>query len=178
MYLLLKYPETLARARVEADALYAGTGPCEDKLKRLDVIQRAGVRDGYASTTRSGRSTERQSTASNSGATPVEAGARMAIPTAVPHYCAEFFADPEAFDIERYAPGRAEHHKPGVYMPFGFGTHRCLGASIAETHIMMTIATILHHRNIAMNRPNYEMRGIFDGVPGPTRRFQIAFSAR
>ena len=114
----------------------------------------------------------------NFGGYIIPAGTRLYLPTAVPHYCPEFFPEPDRFDIDRYLPERAEHQQTGVYMPFGFGTHRCLGSSIAELHLMFSLATILHHLDVQMDLPDYKMKFIFDGVPAPTRRFKFKLARR
>lgn len=40
-----------------------------------------------------------------------------------PHHMEEHFAEPEKVDIDHYLEPRNEHRHPGVYMPFGVGTH-------------------------------------------------------
>ena len=63
-------------------------------------------------------------------------------------------------------------------MPYGFGTHRCLGSDIADAHLMFSLVTILHHFDVEMVPPDYEMKIIFDGVPAPTRKFRLRFARR
>ena len=96
----------------------------------------------------------------------------------MPHYCPEFFREPDRFDIDRYLPERAEHKRAGVYMPFGFGTHRCLGSAIANAQLKFSLATILHHLDVEMDPPDYRLKIIFDGVPAPTRKFRLKLSPR
>ena len=177
LYLLLKHPDVLERVQAEADELFANGGPTPEKMKALDVTRRTiletlRMHNPFTPLSRS---------AVNSfdfGGYTISAGTRLFLPTAVPHHCPEFFPEPDRFDIDRYLPERAEHKQSGVYMPFGFGTHRCLGSAIADNHLMFSLATILHHRKVRMDPPDYKMKIIFDGVPAPTKRFRISLSPR
>ena len=177
MYLLLKHPDVLQRVRAEADELYANGGPTPEKMDALDVTKRTILEtlrmyNPFGSLFRHAINTF------DFGGYTIPAGTRLFLPTAVPHYCPEFFPEPDRFDIDRYLPDRAEHEQAGVYMPFGFGTHRCLGGGIADVHLMFSLATILHHLDVEMDPPNYKMKIIFDGVPAPTRKFKLKFAPR
>ncbi len=177
MYLLLRHPEVLERVRAEADELFANGGPTPEKLSDLGVTGRTVLEtlrmyNPFASLFRRAVNTF------EFGGYTIPAGTRLFLPTAVPHYCPEFFPEPDRFDIDRYLPGRAEHDPLGVYMPFGFGTHRCLGSVIANTHLKFALATILHHRKVEMDPSDYKLKFIFDGVPAPTRSFKIKFAPR
>ena len=63
-------------------------------------------------------------------------------------------------------------------MPFGFGTHRCLGNAIADAHLTFSLVTILHHLDVEMDPPGYEMKTAFHGVPAATRRFKLRCARR
>ncbi|MDE0611556.1 MAG: cytochrome P450 [Gammaproteobacteria bacterium] len=177
LYLLLKHPDVLQRVRAEADELFANEGPTPEKMEALDVTRRAVLEtlrlyNPFGSLLRHAVNTF------EFGGHTIAAGTRLFLPTAVPHYCPEFFPEPERFDVDRYLPERAEHDQLGVYMPFGFGTHRCLGSSIASAHLVFSLATILHNREVEMDPPGYEMKIILSGVPAPTRKFRLKLSRR
>lgn len=177
MYLLLKHPVILEQVRAEADELFSNNGPTEKKIKALDITSRTVLEtlrmyNPFGSLFRHAVNTF------DFGGYTIPAGTRLFLPTAVPHYCSEFFPEPDRFDIDRFLPQRAEHRKPGVYMPFGFGTHRCLGSAIAETHLMFALATILHYRHVEMDPSSYRLRFMLSGVPAPTRGFRLTFARR
>ena len=69
-----------------------------------------------------------------------------------------FYADPYKFDITRFSEPRLEHKKRGVFAPFGSGPHTCLGAGLAEVQIMLVIATLLHHAELALDPANYRLK--------------------
>ena len=56
----------------------------------------------------------------------------------------EYYPDPEKFDIDRYQKPRAEHLKPGVFSPYGRGPHVCLGKTLAEVQMSLTMARLFY----------------------------------
>ena len=62
----------------------------------------------------------------------IPANTRCLIAISVTHHLTEFFPEPRRFDIERYAPPRMEHTQTHAYVPYGIGSHACLGASTAD----------------------------------------------
>ena len=172
MYLLLKHPDVLERVREEADALFANEGPDPEKMNALDVTRRTVLEtlrmyNPFGSVFRHAVNTF------DFGGFTIAAGTRLFLPIAAPHHSHEFFPNPG-----RYLPERAEHRQPGVYMPFGFGTHRCLGSAIADAHLMFALATILHHLDVEMDPPDYEMKMAFYGLPAATKRFRLKCARR
>jgi len=55
----------------------------------------------------------------------------------------EYFPDPKRFDIGRYTRTRGEHRQRDAYVPFGVGSHKCLGSGFAPVQLGLTVATIL-----------------------------------
>jgi cytochrome P450 len=66
------------------------------------------------------------------------------------HRDSRWFAEPEEFDPERFAPGRVEHIPPGAYIPFGAGAHVCLGRRFALTTMTLIAATVLQGFHLAL----------------------------
>ncbi|HEV2662175.1 MAG TPA: cytochrome P450, partial [Ktedonobacteraceae bacterium] len=85
----------------------------------------------------------------------VEPGADVFVAMTVSHFLPELFHQPEVFDVDRYSSPRNEHRQPGAYAPFGLGDHTCLGAGIAETQLMSTIATLLFLYQLALDAPDH-----------------------
>ena len=158
LYMLLKDSELAARARAEADALFAGSNtPSIADLAQLDVTRRVTmeVLRVYPPVPLMVR------TASNSfeiGGRRVAAGENLMVAMTVTHHLAEHFPAPERFDIDRYLPARAEHRQPDVYTPFGLGHHRCLAAGFAEAQLILNAAYLMHIAEFALHPPTYEMR--------------------
>jgi cytochrome P450 len=60
-----------------------------------------------------------------------------------------FFAEPERFDPERFAPGRVEQMNPHAYFPFGLGPHVCIGNTFALVEMTLVAATVLQRFRLA-----------------------------
>ena len=177
LYELLRDSELLRRARAEADELFAQGTPTVQGIQQLDVIRRA-----YMETLRLHSTVPLTiRTVANSfefaGCT-VAAGRPVVLPFTLPHHMAAYFPDPERFDIDRFAPPRDEHQQPGVYAPYGLGTHRCLGSNLAEFMTTTVMATLLHDVELALAPPDYvltqrKIRRIPTRHPGRSFRFRV-----
>lgn len=108
----------------------------------------------------------------------IPAGTTVMCATTVPHVLPEHFPEPERFDIDRYAPERAEHRVPGVYAPFGLGTHRCAGNGFTEVSLALTLATMLHRTEITMHPPNYTLKMGYSPLAAPKSSFKIVIARR
>lgn len=177
LYELLRHPEIMLRVRYESDELLANGGPTAQKLQAMDVTHRVAME-----TLRLYQVAPIQvRTVVNSfefGGYTIPNGAKVMFPISMPHLMSEYFPEPERFDIGRYSPGRAEHRVPGVYAPFGLGTHRCLGSGFTEVCLAFTIALVLHRVNISMHPPNYQLKTSYSTVAVPKSSFKIVLSPR
>ncbi len=70
---------------------------------------------------------------------------RVVFGISAPHYDDSVFPDPAAFDPDRFAPPRDEHRQPGAYMPWGLGTHACLGQRLVECMLTLNVLMLAHH---------------------------------
>jgi cytochrome P450 len=66
---------------------------------------------------------------------------------------ARYFVDPEAFDPERFAPGRVHQIPPYSYLVFGAGARTCIGNSLATMEIVMLAATVLQQYRLVLDQP-------------------------
>lgn len=172
LYSVLKHEEVLARVRPEVDRLFSDGGPTPEKVRAMDVTHRVVLETMRMYPVAPVVLRQVVNTFDFAGYT-IPSGAQVMVATSVPHCCAEHYSEPERFDIDRYLPERAEHLVPGVYAPFGLGTHRCLGDGFAEELLTVTLATILHRVDLALDPPGYEIRMDFSKMPSPDRRFRI-----
>lgn len=172
LYALLKQPALLARMQAECDHLFARGSPTPDAIRELDVTHRVALETMrmYPVAPAAIRTAAR---AFEFAGHRIPIGETVLLGTTVPHYLPEVFPNPEVFDIDRYAPGRNEHRQAGALVPFGIGSHHCLGASLAEWQVMLTTATILHHSRIALDPPDYSLRLMFKPNPMPRPSFRI-----
>ena len=177
LYSLLKHPELMKLVLQEVDEFFADSGPTAEKLSAMEITHRVGME-----TLRMYRVAPAQKrnvvNAFKFEGYVIPTGSSVIFATTVPHILPEYFREPERFDIERYAPDRAEHKQPGVYAPFGLGTHRCLGNGFSEASLALTIATILHKVKITMHPPNYKLKMIYAPTLHPESKFKIIVAPR
>jgi cytochrome P450 len=63
-------------------------------------------------------------------------GSMVVVSPIVTHHMPEWWSEPERWDPERFAPGRAEHERhTHSWIPFGGGPHHCIGLRFAELQI-------------------------------------------
>ena len=172
-----KDPERQAAMRIEADELFAGEGPTPEKLRMMDVTHRFAMETLRLHPVAPTTLREVVNSFEFAGY-EMPVGSRIMFAFAVPHFCAEHYPDPQRFDIDRYLPERNEHRAPGVWAPFGLGTHRCLGNRFAEVQIALTISVVLHRVDIALHPPGFELKPKHVPVSSPGNAFKIKIAHR
>ncbi|MEV6908448.1 cytochrome P450 [Amycolatopsis sp. NPDC051071] len=70
------------------------------------------------------------------------AGTMFAVSLGLLHSSGDLHPDPEVYSMERFFPAEPPS---AHFMPFGGGSHRCLGASLAMVEMRTIISTILRH---------------------------------
>ena len=177
LYELLRQPDLLQQAKDEADALFAQGPPTAQGLRSLDVIPRILMETLRLHTPTPGL----KRTVTNSfefADCTVPAGESVVVSLALCYSLPEYFANPERFDIDRFAPPRNEHKQPGVYHPYGIGTHRCLGGYLAEFMIVTFMATILHEVDLALHPSNYKLKEKNQPTSHPDDSFKFKATRR
>jgi sterol 14alpha-demethylase len=88
------------------------------------------------------------------GGVRIEPGQMVAASPAVSNRLPEAFADPDAFDPERYLPGREEDAaNPWNWIPFGAGRHRCVGAAFAMMQLKAIFSVLLRDWTFELAQP-------------------------
>ncbi len=103
----------------------------------------------------------------------IHRGDMVYIATSVPHFMEEYFPEPRKFDIDRYTKPRAEHMQAGAYSPFGRGPHTCLGKSLAEVQIALSMARLFYKLDLELDPPDYELKTKTAPTPGPAMDFKV-----
>lgn len=73
----------------------------------------------------------------------VHAGEQVALSIYATHRHPEFWERPDAFDPDRFAPGRAESIQPYSYLPFLLGRRACLGEHFAMLEGVVALALLV-----------------------------------
>ncbi|MFI6856629.1 cytochrome P450 [Streptomyces sp. NPDC050416] len=155
--LLGRHPEEERRLHREADAVLAsGQPPGPDELPRL-VHTRCVLTEtlrhrppGWLFTRVTTRETELAGHRLPQGATV------MFSPYLLHHDPARF-PDPDRFLPDRWLPGQAVAVPPGAVIPFGAGSRKCIGETLALTEATVAVAFIARHWRLR-HLPGYTER--------------------
>ena len=177
LHALLIRPELRERVTAEADSIFSDGLPTVENLRALDVSRRVimetlRMHPVVPFVKRS------VATSFEFCGHKIRAGENLIVALSVPHFLPQHFPAPERFDIDRYLPGRDEHKQLLAYAPFGLGAHRCLGANLAESQILLTLATVLHDNELALDPPGYKLKTVPAPFQSPDARFQFKVTGR
>lgn len=173
VYTVLKHPDVLARIHQEVDALFAnGEVDEEGLMKKLPSLNGAIMETMrlYPIAVAQMRTATRDFVFEGH---QIYEGEMIYVGTSVPHFMGEYYPEPEKFDIDRYEKPRAEHMKPGVYSPYGRGPHTCLGKSLAEVQIALSMARVFYKLDLALEPANYVLKTKTAPTPGPSMDFKV-----
>ena len=144
IYAMLSTPGVWERARDEVRAVLGDRVPDKDDLRRLtylDGVVHEALRL-YSPAVISGRKVVRDFEFSGRR---VRAGSMLLYSPYVTHRLPELWPDPLSFRPQRWDPADPGYRKPGPheFLPFGGGTHRCIGALMATTELTVMLARLL-----------------------------------
>lgn len=177
VYAVLKHPDVLRRVQAEVDALFQKETIVESDLKQMPALQGAVMESMrlYPIAVAQMRTATRDFEFAGHR---IHANELLYVATSVPHFMEEFFPDPQRFDIDRYAKPRAEHLQSGAYSPYGRGPHVCLGKTLAEVQMALTLARLFHKLDLALESPDYELERKTLPTPGPSMKFKVKVKGR
>jgi cytochrome P450 len=142
-YLVSRHPEVEARLRAEADAVLGDRPATWEDVPRLSYTEMV-VKETMRLYPPTWSLFPRQAIADvELGGYLVRKGGIVNMSPYLLHYDARWFAEPEKFDPERFAPARAEALPACAYLPFGAGPHVCIGNAFALAEMKLIVATVL-----------------------------------
>jgi sterol 14-demethylase len=105
----------------------------------------------------------------------ISPGSLVMISPGVSHRLGGVFRDPDAYDPDRFGPGREEDRiTPNALIGFGGGKHRCIGLAFAYQQVKVLWTMLLRHFDFELlshqNRPDYRTL-----VAGPQRPCLIRY---
>lgn len=172
VYTVLKHPEVLKQVQAEVDAVFAKGSIDEEDLRRMPVLNGAIMETMRLYPIAVAQMRTATKDFSFEGY-QVREGEMLYMATAVPHFMHEFYPEPEKFDPGRYSKERAEHMKPGAYSPYGRGPHTCLGKSLAEVQLLLSMARVFYRLDLALPSPDYVLKTKTAPTPGPSNDFKV-----
>ncbi len=98
-------------------------------------------------------------------------GTWIVVSPTVAHRLPDVFRDPDAFDPDRFAEGRAEDKKDFAYIAFGGGRHKCLGNAFAILQVKAILALLLGQFDLGLHGDAIEsdFQGLVVGPKEPCR---------
>ncbi len=151
---LLEHPESMAKAREEADA--AGEDPDPGALRYLDAVvnETMRLRPAVPNVAR-----ELQAPMRIAGK-ELPRGVAIAPCIYLVHRRPDLWPEPEKFDPARFLDSRPS---PYAFLPFGGGVWRCLGAAFATYQMKLVLAEILRAVELVPH-PGYSARPIRSSI--------------
>ncbi len=150
VYLLLEHPDVLDRLREEVDGV-TGTVSLEmlGTLPLLDRVVKETLRL-YPAAPAGLRYLERDL---DYKGVRLPAGSQVALSIYATHRSSKYYDAPLAFRPERWADGE-EAPEPFSYLPFGALTRYCIGSSLANTIIKLSLVQLLRRFDVAPAWPS------------------------
>ena len=173
VYCVLKHPEVKARVQKEVDELFAGGDLDEEGLLRKLPALNGAIMETmrlYPIAVAQLRAASKDFVFEGHR---IREGEMLYVGTSVPHFMEEYWPGAGTFDIDRYQKPRAEHLQPGVYSPYGRGPHTCLGKSLAEVQMALSMARVFHKLDLELESPGYVLETKTAPTPGPSMRFKV-----
>jgi sterol 14-demethylase len=101
----------------------------------------------------------------------IPAGTWILISPTVSHRIPDVFANPDAFDPDRFSPPREEDKRDFAYIAFGGGRHKCLGNAFAVLQIKAILALLLgqYEFELTSDRIDSDFHGLVVGPKVPCR---------
>jgi len=179
LYNLLRQPELYRQIQDEADRIFAAGDPEADKLSisEIDLTYRFLMESQrlYPIIPMSIR-TVMNACVVEGYELPV--GAKIHIVHSATHYMEDIFPDPFSFDIARHQKETEKTHRSTSYVPFGLGTHRCLGLRWVELHLAVSLLMLVHHFRFEMAPTDYQLRINPFPTMSPNRKMKVRIAEK
>ncbi|MEX1369422.1 MAG: cytochrome P450 [Nannocystaceae bacterium] len=179
--LLHQHPEVAAKVRDEAQAVLQGRAASMSDLPRLPYAGQ--VIDEVMRLYPPAWIVERQAVVEDRlGDYVIPTGTIVAVSPWVMHRHPGLWEQPERFDPERFAPGRAEGRPKHAYLPFGAGPRVCIGNNFALMEAKIILTSVAQRYRIEVDRPDevaLDPRVTLrprDGMPGHLHRLESTAS--
>lgn len=173
VYNILREPAIYDKAKLEAKAMFANGTPNLHDLKDMDIIHGTAIETlrMYPVAPMTPRTSTKPFTFHGYR---VDAGSEVFVAQTMTHFMDEYFPNPTKFDPTRFARGEGKG-VAGAFAPYSLGQHLCLGAGIAETQMMLTLARLINNLDLELETPNLTIKSA--PLPNPTTKFYVRVKA-
>jgi cytochrome P450 len=177
-YLLARHPEVEKRVVNEVDAVLGDRPATFEDLAQLRYTEMA-VKESMQLYPAAGLLFTRETVEDvDLAGYTLPRGSWVVISPFVLHRDPQLFPDPEVFDPERFAPGRADTIPPYAYVPFGAGPRVCIGSSLALMELVLVASSILQQFSIRLARDQGDVQPHLQVVFRPKRGLRVCLVAR
>ncbi|MBP0614416.1 bifunctional cytochrome P450/NADPH--P450 reductase [Jiella mangrovi] len=156
-WLLLKHPETLAKARAHVDDVLGGSTPRFEDIGRLSYLKQILEETLRLWPTAPAFGVHARETTTIGGRYKVTPEDVLLILTPVLHRDPAVWEAPEQFRPERFAPDQAAKLPPNAWKPFGNGQRACIGRGFAMQEAVLVLALMLQRFDIALADCDYAL---------------------
>jgi len=139
LFLLAQHPRIYADLLDELEGELHGDMPSLEQLGRLHLLDNV-VKETLRLLTPSTVIGRKTTALCNIGGYTVPAGTPVMLSPYITHRNPELYPDPQRFRPERWANLTPSAYQ---YLPFGAGTHMCLGASFAMMELKLVLAAVV-----------------------------------
>ncbi|MDC3954680.1 cytochrome P450 [Polyangium jinanense] len=155
LYYLHRDPALLARAQAEIDAIAETEGLLRAPLLDAIIDEVMRIRPP------AGQCFRMLVEPLDLGPLRVPAGVLVSPAISTIHHREDLWPEPSRFDPARFSNG--SRPSPFVYLPFGGGSHRCIGASLSKVESAIILGTILREYRLGLDEtrePAWRREGI------------------
>ncbi|MCV7331588.1 cytochrome P450 [Mycobacterium cookii] len=178
LHYLTQNPDVLARAKAEVDAVWGDADNPEPayadiaKLRYVRAVLDESLRlwptaPGYLRVARKDTVL--------GGRYRIRKGQWVLVVLPLVQRDPQVWADPERFDPDRFAPGRAKN-RAHAYKPFGTGQRACIGRQFALHEAVLALGMILHRYDLTPEK-DYRLR-ISESITLKPRGFRLSLGKR
>ena len=141
-YLLSQHPAEEAKLHAELDTVLSGAAPTADDLPQLPYTRMVCEEAMRLYPPAPGTSTRQAQAADEICGMKIPKGALVNVAPWVTHRHKAVWARPGRFEPERFAKGASSGRHRFAYLPFGAGPRVCIGAALAQSEMMIILATL------------------------------------
>ena len=158
LYLLLKNPPVLQRARAEVDAVLGEDVPRVEQLARLKYVEQVLMETLRLWPTAPAFGLQAREDTVIGGRWPIRTTDVVMVLLPNLHRDPKVWGeDVEAFRPERFAPEAVAGLPPNAWKPFGNGQRACIGRPFAMQEAQLVLAMVLQRFDLIEHDPSYQL---------------------
>jgi cytochrome P450 len=149
LYELSRHPHVVAKLRAELHEVLGESDPSADDMPRLPYL-RMVLEEALRLHPPIWGYTRDAVKDDEIGGFHIPAGSSIFVSPYVTHRHRDFWTNPEAFDPERFEPGRSVGRLRYAYFPYGGGPRQCIGLHLANLQLCIAVGMIARRFDLAM----------------------------